>query len=103
MNIWSQKKATELKALLLLLSDRLVADSWVMDNDEPGDSQSVRLQSAANPDLAAYISLHGQLPGCFSVHLEFPIYTGAGRFDNTQIAENLNQERALQLLILHLG
>jgi hypothetical protein len=103
MNIWSLKKATELKALLLLLNDRLHIDSWEIDSDEMGDNQSVRLQSATNPNLAAYISLHGQLPGCFAVHLEFPNHPGAGRFDNTQIAENLKQEHALQLLAMHLG
>jgi hypothetical protein len=103
MNIWSLKKSTELKTLLLLLNDRLVVDTWVIDGDEMEDSQSVRLQSAANPDLAAYISLHGQPHGCFGVHLEFPIHKGAGRYDNTQIAENLDQERTLQLLVMHLG
>jgi hypothetical protein len=103
MNIWSLKKATELKALLLLLSDRLPVGSWEINSDEMGGSQSTHLYSATNPDLAAYISLHGQLPGRFGVHLEFPIHPGEGPFDNTQIAENLEQEQVLQLLVMHLG
>jgi hypothetical protein len=103
MNIWALKKATELKALLLLLQDRLTPETWVIASEEAGDSKSVRIHNQGEPALAAYISLHGQPSGYFTVHLEYPIVERVGRFNNTQVAENLNEMRALDLLVMHLG
>lgn len=103
MNIWALDKATEIKALLLLLKERLIAESWFLVSEELDDRQSVRLHSTNVPGVAAYVSLHGQNPGHFGIHLEYPILEGANRYDNTQIAEGLNEERALELLAMHLG
>ncbi|MES9854820.1 MAG: hypothetical protein ABW170_23675 [Candidatus Thiodiazotropha sp. L084R] len=104
MNIWALDKATEIKALLLQLRERLIQKSWVLVSEkEFGDRQSVRIHSVNEPSLAAYISLHGQTPGHFVVDLEYPVFEEANRFDNTQIAENLNEEKTLELLVMHLG
>jgi hypothetical protein len=103
MNIWALDKAAELKVLLLLLQDRLAPEAWAMAREAADDSQSVHIQSLDEPALTAYISLHGQPAGLFGVHLEYPIEEGMCRFDNTQIAENLDEEKALDLLAMHLG
>lgn len=103
MNIWALDKTTELKALLLLLGEQLEPESWLVDSKEVVDKQSVRIHKRADPSLAVYISLHGQNPGRFAVHLEYPTLVGESRFENTQIAENLEQHKALELLAMHLG
>ncbi len=103
MNIWALTKDEALKVLLLLWRDRAPLGAWVLMDTAGVDFKSLWMGSAAEPGLRAYVSTHGQGPGRYSVHLEYPPHEGSSLPGNSSIHEDLDADSALDLLHEHLS
>lgn len=102
-NFWSINKTTSLKVLLLRWQALADNDSWLLAQPDDLDEQSMRLQAADQPALAAYVAIHGEAPGRYTLHLEYPAFEGANISDSVSMRQNLALEQVLELLQMHLG
>jgi hypothetical protein len=102
-NIWALTKDLPLKVLLLLWRDQAAPGTWTLDDMPEADFKSVWIRAVTNPGLRAYISTHGQVPGRYSLHLEYPSHDGSTLPGNTSVKEDIATDRVMELLHEHLA
>jgi hypothetical protein len=102
MNIWALDKDLRIKHLLLLLSDRLGAQSFAISTEPVVDAMSVRIFKPGEADLSAYLYTHGQDEERYGVHLEYPVITEISLSKSIEMQEGLDFEQLVDLLQMHL-
>jgi hypothetical protein len=101
-NIWSLNKDQNIKALLLLLEQRVGHGRFKILDDVP-HPQAIRIiPPVARPEVAVYIYCYAQSDGHYGVDLEYPIQIELAADDKTERLNELNPDRALEMIIMHL-
>lgn len=100
-NIWALQKDESIKLLLLLLSEKLGPDSFIIAENQTLDGRAIRLSKAGDPSVSAYLYTYGQEEGRYGVHLELPIHDEADISNTMEIYERLNLERLADMLCVH--
>lgn len=72
MNIWALDKHQDIRGVLLLLSEQLGPDAFVIDPDTTQDPRSVWLKHRSDEGVCAWLFTLGQHPGRYGLHLEYP-------------------------------
>ena len=101
VNIWSIAKDSSIKALLLLLSDKIGAENFCISENVHLDCRAVRLYKNNDYLNSAYIYTYGQHEGKYGIHLEFPIYEESDISNITDIYEGISFDRLVELLSTH--
>lgn len=101
-NIWSLNKDQNIKALLLLLEQRIGQGRIRMLDDVP-HPQAIRIvPPVARPEVAVYIYCYAQAEGHYGLDLEYPIRLEMEADDKTEHLNELTQDQALEKIIMHL-
>lgn len=103
MNAWALNKHDSIRLLILLLQDRLGMDAVALSPHQGLGSQAVRLASADDPTLTAYLYSYGQDEGRYGVHLEFPQPDGPDIGSSQDVYENLSVDMLADMLSVHFG
>lgn len=103
MNPWALNKHDSIRLLVLLLQDRLGADAMDLSPHQGLGSEAVRLASAGDPSLTAYLYSYGQAEGRYGVHLEFPQHDGPDISSSQDVYENLGIDVLADMLRVHFG
>ena len=98
-NIWAMEKDQSIKHLLLLLTELLGKDAFVIDNRIVTDDRAVYLCQANETDMRAYLYTLGQDEGHYGVHLEYPDCSEANPIYDA--FENLTLRVLVDLLAIH--
>lgn len=101
VNIWSLKKDTRIKSLLLLLVEHLGESSWFVELSIRTSRESVYLAHKEDKDLRAYLHVYGQSKGQAGVHLEYPRIPGNGL--SVEAYDDLTLPRLIDMLAIHFG
>ncbi|OIO57739.1 MAG: hypothetical protein COX57_11605 [Alphaproteobacteria bacterium CG_4_10_14_0_2_um_filter_63_37] len=99
-NIWALSKDVAIKHLLLILTERLGPEGFVLPVPDPDPADAVRLLSPCDPRLTAYLYTYGQEEGRYGLHLEYP--PGEGGLTLREAREGVEFDRALEWLVVHL-
>ncbi|MEW5756126.1 MAG: hypothetical protein AB1810_07455 [Pseudomonadota bacterium] len=101
-NIWSLDKHQDIKALLLLLEQQVGRGRFWLTT-ELLDPQAVRITPAvASPEVSVYLYCYAQPPGHYGVDLEYPRMIEQEANDQTVRLNELDVDRTLEHIILHL-
>lgn len=101
-NIWSLHKDLNLKALLLLLEQRVGQDHFTILDDVP-HAQAIRITPLQTcPEVAVYIYCYAQSEGHYGVDLEYPCLIEQAADDKTERLNELDINQALEMIIMHL-
>jgi len=92
-NIWAIAKHSDIKHLLLLLTEQLGSDGFVIDHATAVDDRAIYLQHRDAEQVRAYIYTLGQKAGRYGVHLEFP--------ESVEPHENLSLASLVAMLSVH--
>jgi hypothetical protein len=103
MNAWALKKHESIKRLVLLLQERLGARALDLSPHQGLGSQAIRLASADDPTLTAYLFSYGQANGRYGVHLEYPQHDGPDINSPQDIYEDLSIDVLADMLRVHFG
>jgi len=102
-NIWSLNKDRNIKALLLLLEQRVGSDHFRILEDSL-HLQAIRITPLVeHPEVSVYIYCYAQSPGHFGVDLEYPLLIEREANDQTEHFNELDENKALEIIIMHLG
>ncbi|ACO78449.1 hypothetical protein AvCA_22580 [Azotobacter vinelandii CA] len=94
MNIWAlQDKHQDIRHVLLLLSEQLGPDAFVIDATTSLDPRAIYLQHREEPGVRAWLYTLGQSPGRYGVHLEYP--------NSTDTHENVPLAELVAMLAVH--
>lgn len=103
MPVFALNKYRSLDTLLQRLAASLrhghlaIADRW------RDDERALGLYKPGEPQLAAYVFTHGQPPGYYGVHLEYPDLIDNDVGNVPVVCEDIRLDRLLDLLALHFG
>ncbi|SMF28472.1 hypothetical protein SAMN02745866_01831 [Alteromonadaceae bacterium Bs31] len=100
LNIWSLKKHTTVKHLLLLLENEFGSDSFLIDTEILLDEKAVYLEHREERSMRAYIFTLWQSKDRYGVHLEFPFDISSKVF--LESYENLSYTGLKKVLCDHL-
>ncbi|MGB1091875.1 MAG: hypothetical protein ACPGYX_07110 [Oceanobacter sp.] len=98
-NIWAMEKDQSIKHLLLLLTEQLGKDSFLIDSRIVTDDRAVYLCQADEIEMRAYLYTLGQDEGHYGVHLEYPESSEANPIYDA--FENLTLRGLVDLLAIH--
>lgn len=101
MNIWALDKHETIKAILLVLGDRLGVDNLHLSQRQDLDWRAVRLQKPGDPLICAYLYTYGQDEGKCGVHLEFPRFAESDISSSTDVYENVGIGVLVDMLQVH--
>lgn len=102
MNIWALDKDLSIKHLLLLLTESLGPEGFCISDEAALNAMSVRVHSAGEVKMSAYIYTYGQDAERYGVHLEYPSPTDMTSRDTIEMQENIEFDQLLALLQVHL-
>lgn len=103
MNAWSLNKHDSIKLLVLLLQQRLGADMLALSPYQGLGSRAIRLASAEDPRITAYLFSYGQTDGRYGVHLEYPQAGGPDLGNSLDVFENQAIDAVVDMLQVHFG
>lgn len=103
MNAWALDKHESVKLMVLLLQERLGADAVALSPHQGLGRQAIRLASADDPTLTAYVFSYGQDDGRYGVHLEYPQHDGPDISSSQDVYENLSVDALADMLQVHFG
>jgi hypothetical protein len=101
MNIWALEKDESIKLLLLLLTEQLGQNNFLIDESQELDPRAIRLLKADEQGISAYLYTYGQEPEHYGVHLELPVLVERSRSDDMEIHEGIHLERLVDMLCVH--
>jgi hypothetical protein len=101
MNIWALNKDNAIKQLLLALAECIGADTFALTQRWTDDGKAVGIYTPGEDDLVAYVYTHGQNPGKYGLHLEYPGLEGSTEAALTEHGENIGLVQLIQLLRVH--
>lgn len=88
--------------LLLQYLERAIADKQVAVSDRwLDDEQAIGFYKPGAPELAAYVSTHGQPPGWYDVELEFPELEDNRIGNAPTTCDDVKLDDVLSLLAVH--
>lgn len=93
MNIWALDKHQDIRHVLLLLSEQLGPDAFVIDATTSLDPRAVYLLHREEPGVRAWLYTLGQSPDRYGVHLEYP--------NSTDTHENVLLSELVAMLAVH--
>jgi len=93
MNIWALDKHQDIRHVLLLLTEQLGENAFVIDPETSRDPRTVYLLHREDAGVRAWLHILGQEPGCYGVHLEYP--------NSSEIHENLPLAELVAQLAVH--
>ena len=100
-NIWALKRHTDIKYLLLRLTEVLGDKSFLVHAPEEGHQQSIDLVSPENLSVRAYIYTFCQEPGFFGLVIDYPILTDNNLESTETSHENISFDTLIELLAAH--
>lgn len=101
MNPWALDKDDAIKAVLLMLAQRLGTEALCLAPQQPPDQRAVRLYRPEHPALGAYLYTYGQRDGRCGIHLEYPRLPDA--FSAAiEVYEDLDIDALAAILQVHL-
>ncbi len=99
VNIWALEKELGIRHVLLMLTNYLGADAFIIEEEEGLHPRSVFLQHSHDADYRAYLYTLGQENGRYGLHLEYPEEDfGANLID---AYENLSLRSLVDILSVH--
>lgn len=101
MNAWALNKHESVKLLVLLLQERLGVESLALSPHQGLGSQAIRLASADDPGLTAYLYSYGQREGRYGMHLEYPQHDGPDIGSSQDVYEDLSVDALADMLRVH--
>ena len=102
MNIWALDKDLRIKHLLLLLSERLGAQSFDIDDASTLDTMAIRICKSDEKEMSAYLYTYGQDAERYGVHLEYPLLVETAASKTIEMQEDLDFEQLVAVLQVHL-
>jgi hypothetical protein len=96
-------KYRSIASLLNRLDGPIAARQLAIGQGWRDDEQAIGFYKPEEPQLASYIYTHGQPPGCYGIHLEYPDLGNNDRGNAPLVCENVKLERLLDLLSMHFG
>ena len=96
LNIWALDKHQDIRHVLLLLTEQLGTEAFVVDTASPQDARAVYLLHPGDPHLRIWLNTLGQAPEHYGVHVE---HLDAGNFDSY---ESLSLTALVDLLSVEL-
>lgn len=103
MNAWALNKHDSIKLLVLLLQQRLGADMFALSPYQGLGSRAIRLASADDPRITAYLFSYGQAEGRYGLHLEYPQASGPDLGSSLDVFENQAIDALVGMLQVHFG
>ncbi len=103
MNPWALNKHESVKLMVLLLQQRLGDHALDLSPHQGLGTQAIRLASATEPSLTAYLFSYGQADGRYGVHLEYPQTDGPDIGSSQDVYENLSVDVLADMLRVHFG
>lgn len=103
MNIWALDKDISIKHLLLLLSDCIGSQRFVISLEPALDDMAIRIHKPDEPDISAYLYTYGQDEAHYGVHLEFPLLTATETGKTVEMQEDLDFDQLVDVLQVHLS
>ena len=100
LNIWALPKDKDVRATLLKLEQRLGSGHFALSQRRCEHPGAVVLCKPDQADVVAYLYTFGQEPGCFGLHLEYPMFPGQPVMP-PDIHENIRLDRVADLLRTH--
>ena len=97
MNVWALNKDKAIKQLLLKAEERFGAGMPSLSDRWADDVKAVGLFKSGEDEILAYIHIHGESPGRYSLQLEYPGFPEAPEARS----ENLDLPHLLDLLAIH--
>ena len=79
VNIWALDKHQDILHVLLLLTEQLGPDAFVVDTESQQDARAVYLLHPSDPHLRIWLNTLGQPPEHYGVHIE---HLDEDNFDN---------------------
>jgi len=101
MNIWALKKDARIKRVLLLLSEQLGAQRFVINETAVMANDAVRLSANDDSGFSIYLYTYGQAQNHYGVELEYPQQTEIGMSQPVETQDNLSFQQLLNLLQMH--
>lgn len=101
MNIWSLYKHRRIKLLLFTLQHQLGHDNFNVEDDDETDYLSIELTSPGQPDIRAYIYIHGRSKFLYGIHLEYPWYSENVFSNEVLVYEGLSMQQVINILSTH--
>jgi hypothetical protein len=101
VNIWALQKHESIKLLLLLLTEKLGPESFIIAENQDLDERAMRLAKVDDPSITAYLYTYGQEEGRYGVHLELPERDDVEISNTLEIYERLTIERLVNTLLAH--
>lgn len=77
VNIWALHKEQAIRHALLILTERLGAEAFVLDPATCADTKAIYLCHPEEPEVRAWLHTLGQSKHRYGLHLEYP----NGNFD----------------------
>ena len=102
MNIWALNKDTNIKHLLLLLTELFQQTCFEIIDNPKDDKQSIRLGNSKVSDTQLYIYTYGQNVGCYGVHIKFPDLQETNYKDTLEIYENISFNTLINIIVTNL-
>jgi hypothetical protein len=97
MNAWALNKDKAIKLLLIAIEARFGEGILSLSPQWASDTQAVGLFQAGEDEVLAYVHIHGETPGHYALHLEYPGVPAS----SSNIGENLDLPHLLDLLAVH--
>ncbi len=101
INLWALDKDSAIKHLLLLLRQDMGSDAFELVDTDQLNHQSIRLGTRHTP-ATVYIYTYGQRKDRYGLHLEYPRFEESNVSELEEIYEDLNYDKLLEILKLHL-
>lgn len=101
INLWALDKDSTIKHLLLLLRQDMGPDSFEVLDVNQLNYQSIRLGAKHTP-ATVYLYTYGQRKERYGLHLEYPRFEESNVSELEEIYEDLNYDKLLEILNLHL-
>lgn len=97
MNAWAMNKDKAIKRLMLALEQRFGGGAVRVSQQWASDAQAVGLFQPGEDEVLAYVHTHGEQPGHYALHLEYPDIPAS----SSTCGENLDLPHLLDLLAVH--
>ena len=98
-NLWALHKSPRLKAMLVLLEEQLGPEGVNVESATQTAPDGVWLAHRFDPEVRAYLYVHGQQEGTAGVHLEYPKLVG--RPPVFDFSENVAPDQLAEILAAH--
>ncbi len=93
MNIWALDKDQSIRHVLLLLSEQLGPDAFVVDATTSANARSVYLWHRTDAGVRVWLHTLGQTEGRYGVHLEYP--------NSVDLHDNVTLASLVEMLAVH--